>query len=224
MQAANLSLSRHGAQLLPGLALPLLDELRALAERLPGDRAGTRIIGDAGAARMLSPSAPVGTAVDALGGGTFRPVRAILFDKNDNANWALGWHQDRTISLRARCEVAGFGPWTVKQGIQHAEPPFAVIERMITVRIHLDPVDADNAPLLVALGSHRRGRIPVNDLATAVDGAKVFACLAEAGDVWAYSTPILHASQAATPGRRRRVLQADYSADSLPGGLEWLGL
>lgn len=224
MQAADLSLTRHGAQLLPGLALPLLDELRALTERLPSDRAGTRIVGDADAAQILSSPDPVGTAVDAIGGKTFRPVRAILFDKSDNANWALGWHQDRTISLRARREVAGFGPWTVKQGIQHAEPPFALIERMITVRVHLDPVDADNAPLLVALGSHTSGRVPVDDLAAAVESADIFACLAETGDVWAYSTPILHASQAATPGRRRRVLQADYSADSLPGGLEWLGL
>jgi len=224
VQAADLSLVRDGAQLLPGLALPLLGELSALAERMPRDRAGTRIAGDSGAAEMLASPGPVCAAVEALGAATFRPVRAVLFDKNGGLNWSLGWHQDRTISVRARREAAGFGPWTVKQGIPHVEPPFAVIERMITVRIHLDPVDADNAPLLIAPGSHRSGRIPVDDLRTAVESGTIFACLADAGDVWAYSTPILHASHAASPGRRRRVLQADYSADQLPDGLEWFGL
>ena len=224
MQAADLSLARDGAQLLPGLALPLLAELRALAARVPGERAGTRIVGDIGATGMLASPSPVCAAVEALGGGAFRPVRAILFDKNDTANWVLGWHQDRTISVRARRETAGFGPWTVKQGIPHVEPPFAIIERMITVRIHLDPVDADNAPLLVALGSHSSGRVAVADLAAAVESASILDCLADAGDVWAYSTPIVHASRAARPGRGRRVLQADYSADRLPDGLEWLGL
>lgn len=51
-----------------------------------------------------------------------------------------------------------------------------------------------------------------------------FACLAAAGDMWAYATPILHASSAATQPRRRRVLQVDYAAIDLPGGLEWLGI
>ena len=35
---------------------------------------------------------------------------------------------------------------------------------------------------------------------------------------------ILHASNAAETPRRRRVLQIDYSADDLPGGLQWLGV
>jgi signal transduction histidine kinase len=46
-------------------------------------------------------------------------------------------------------------------------------------------------------------------------------CLADAGDVWVYRTPILHASDRAANGRRRRVLQVDYSGDDLPDGLSW---
>jgi hypothetical protein len=48
--------------------------------------------------------------------------------------------------------------------------------------------------------------------------------LAEAGDVWAYSTPILHASERATEPTHRRVLQVDYAVGELPGGLAWLGV
>jgi hypothetical protein len=41
---------------------------------------------------------------------------------------------------------------------------------------------------------------------------------------WLYATPILHASQSATAPSRRRVLQVEYAAKELPGGLEWLGI
>jgi len=50
------------------------------------------------------------------------------------------------------------------------------------------------------------------------------ACLAEKGDVWLYATPIVHASAAAAGSGRRRVLQVDFSASALPGGLDWLGV
>ncbi|WP_231635938.1 phytanoyl-CoA dioxygenase family protein [Novosphingobium sp. ST904] len=159
-----------------------------------------------------------------LAGLPVRPVRAVLFDKNDRADWSLGWHQDRTIAVRAEADLPGFGPWTVKQGICHVEPPFALIEGMLTVRIHLDPVDAGNAPLLIVPGSHRLGRIAVADVDAIVARAPVFSCLADTGDVWIYRTPILHASHAARPGRRRRVLQVDYAAGDLPAPLEWLGI
>jgi hypothetical protein len=92
------------------------------------------------------------------------------------------------------------------------------------LRVHLDDVPATNAPLLIALGSHAQGRVPVTGIDALVERCDTMACLASAGDVWAYATPILHASQAASHPARRRVLQVDFSADSLPRGLEWLGV
>ena len=150
-----------------------------------------------------------------------RPVRALLFDKTDGANWALAWHQDRTIEVAERCEVEGFGPWTVKRERVHVAPPVALLERMVTVRFHLDPVDVDNAPLLVAPGSHRRGLIPEAAIESVVEECGEAICLAEAGSVWLYRTLILHGSARSRPGRHRRVLQIDLSADDLPGGLRW---
>ncbi|WP_336944884.1 phytanoyl-CoA dioxygenase family protein [Sphingomonas panni] len=157
-------------------------------------------------------------------GDSCRPVRAILFDKSEATNWALGWHQDRTICVRERIETPGFGPWTLKAGLHHVEPPFALLAEMVTLRVHLDSVDADNAPLLIAPGSHRVGRVPVDAVPSVVEDYGVAACLAEPGDVWLYATPILHASDAAVRPIRRRVLQVDFSADPLPNGLEWLGV
>ncbi|HEV8390676.1 MAG TPA: phytanoyl-CoA dioxygenase, partial [Dongiaceae bacterium] len=85
-------------------------------------------------------------------GAAARPVRAVLFDKNADANWSAGWHQDRTIAVRARLETEGYGPWSVKGGAVHVEPPFDILRGMVTMRAHLDDCDEDNAPLLIAPG------------------------------------------------------------------------
>lgn len=185
---------------------------------------GTRLTGNMIVQEIAGPeSALMRLAREALGAGAL-PVRAIWFDKSDQADWALGWHQDRTVAVKAKSEREGWGPWTLKSGIQHVEPPFSVIEAMVTLRLHADPVPEDNAPLMIVPGSHRLGRIPEPAITDTVNRLGVETCLADAGDVWVYSTPILHASDRARAGRRRRVLQIDYSAAVLPEGLEWQGI
>lgn len=173
---------------------------------------------------FLDAGGPVGRIAMGLMPSRPRPVRGLLFDKTQMANWSLGWHQDRVIAVRQRADVAGFGPWTRKQGVLHVAPPAEILARMTTLRVHLDDVPGTNAPLLVAPGSHRLGRIAECDVPRIVSDCSVVSCVATAGDVWAYATPILHASARATQPRRRRVLQVDYAAEDLPGGLEWLGV
>ncbi len=95
---------------------------------------------------------------------------------------------------------------------------------MVTLRVHLDRVDTDNAPLLVALGSHRLGIVAAGSAEEAASRCVLHTCVAEPGDVWLYATPILHASNATAKPERRRVLQVDYSASELPGPLEWSGV
>ncbi|MEE3626195.1 phytanoyl-CoA dioxygenase family protein [Nitrospirillum sp. BR 11752] len=217
--------ARDGAERHPGLLSPVdLARLIQVLSDVPPVRAGARLHGIAGLGAFLNADGPVGRlAVSALGLDA-RPVRAILFDKTADSNWALGWHQDRTIAVAARVEVPGYGPWSVKDGLVHGAPPPDLLAGMVTLRVHLDPVDADNAPLLVAPGSHRLGRVAEGQVADTVRRCGQVACLAEAGDVWLYATLILHASAAATRPRHRRVLQVDYAAGDLPGGLRWLGV
>jgi hypothetical protein len=218
-----LAFERDGAAHLAGAAAPFLAPLHALAASLPTDKAGLRLHAVPELATSLASGARGAAAVDRLGSAA-RPVRAVLFDKSAATNWALGWHQDRTIAVRERVEMPGYGPWSVKQGLLHVEPPFALFESMITLRIHLDAVPADNAPLLIAPGSHRLGRVPEADIADAVARCGTATCLAEAGDVWIYSTPILHASAASSAKGHRRVLQVDYTPAELPAPLAWLGI
>lgn len=139
-------------------ALGVLALLEAALADLPGSSAGTRLWDRPALAALLMPGGAIGAvAADLLRGA--RPVRALLFNKTPETNWALGWHQDRVIAVRERHEVTGYGPWTVKAGVPHVQPPFALLEAMITLRVHLNPVGEDNAPLLVALGSHQLGRV-----------------------------------------------------------------
>lgn len=220
-----LTLAEHGARL-HRAALTGADVAAVLAAvaALPQDRAGVRIAGLPALRPLLSADGAVGRLAAETLGPAARPVRAVLFDKSPASNWGLAWHQDRTIVVKRRLEVDGFGPWSVKAGLQHVAPPWAVLERMLTLRLHLDPVGPDSAPLLIAPGSHRLGPVPVEAIAAAVARCGGRECLADAGDVWLYATPILHASNPAQTPTRRRVLQVDYATGELPGGLEWAEL
>lgn len=219
-----LDFEKDGAVRLERAALPFLPVLDDALADVPNDRAGIRLYGRTGLAEMVGPDGGLGRALRPYITAEHRPVRSILFVKSAKTNWALGWHQDRTIAVKQRHDVSGFGPWSTKSGVQHVEPPFDLIEQMITVRIHLDDVPSDNAPLLVVPGSHRLGKLRDKEIEVVASQSRVVECLASAGDAWLYATPIVHASAVSAATGRRRVLQVDYASFELPGDLEWQGL
>jgi ectoine hydroxylase-related dioxygenase (phytanoyl-CoA dioxygenase family) len=161
-----------------------------------------------------------GLATTVLGPACFA-VRAILFDKTPDANWKVVWHQDLTIALRERRDVPGFHPWSEKAGIVHVQPPVAVLERMVTLRLHLDDCGPDNGPLRVLPGSHRHGKLSP----TAIDRWRTekpeVACTVNRGGVLLMRPLLLHASSPATVPAHRRVIHLEYAAGGLSGGLEW---
>lgn len=224
MPTASPDFDRHGARRFEGVLGPCMARLEAAISKLDTGEAGVRIHGLKPLAPLLVTGGCIGAVAASVLGRDARPVRAVLFNKSAEANWSLAWHQDRTICVKERREAPGFGPWTVKSGLLHVAPPFDLLSRMVTLRAHLDDVPAGNAPLLIAPGSHTFGRIAIDDIETVVSQCGTATCLAEAGDVWLYATPILHASERATAPTTRRVLQVDYAAEQLPAGLEWLGV
>jgi hypothetical protein len=220
-----LTVCKEGAQLFrAALSTTQLGDLESVLAAQPRDQAGVRLSGIPELRPFLDPAGTVGQIPASSLGPECFPVRAILFDKSADQNWTLGWHQDRTIAVKQRIDVDGFGPWSIKSGMVHVEPPFDLLAGMVTVRVHLDAVPATNAPLLVAPGSHKRGRIRTEEISDVVSQCGVIPCLAEARDIWLYATPILHASDAAVEPLHRRVLQVDYAVGQLPGGLQWLGV
>lgn len=224
MNGRALDFELDGARLYPGAMADIIGELRALFDDQPRHSAGIRLHGIEALRPLLGIEGQIGTVAASIIGPNSRAVRAILFDKTAETNWSLGWHQDRTICVRERVDMAGYGPWTVKSGMQHVAPPFDLLSRMVTLRVHLDDVSENNAPLMIVPGSHKLGRIPEVEIDAVVSRLGQQLCLAETGDIWAYATPIVHGSKAATRPERRRVLQIDFSGDDLPGDLDWLGV
>src|SRR5688572_451281 len=94
--------------------------------------------------RELANSTACRALVEPILGREARVVRGIYFDKHKDANWKVAWHQDMTIAVRERIEVEGYGPWSVKAGIHHAQPPVSILENMLTVRLHLDDTNEAN--------------------------------------------------------------------------------
>ena len=101
-------------------------------------RGGIRNLLDIPEVRELAGSEAVMKLVRPILGESAFPVRGILFDKKDGANWKVPWHQDVTIAVSDRIDVDGYGPWSMKQDVLHVQPPANVLEKMLSVRLHLD--------------------------------------------------------------------------------------
>lgn len=174
------------------------------------------------AARALADSPAVRALVEpVLGAGCF-PVRGVLFDKTPAAPWKVAWHQDLTIAVRARAEAEGFGPWSVKAGVLHVQPPARVLEGVLAVRLHLDDCGESNGPLKVLPGSHLSGRLGAEGIARRREEVRAVTCVAPRGGAVLMRPLLLHSSPAPREPRRRRVVHLEFAAAPLPHGLEWL--
>lgn len=199
--------------------------MRPISDALSGVRGGARhLLRTVPAVRTLAQSAVLRSIAErSLGPGAVA-VRAILFDKTPGANWKVVWHQDLTIAVRERRDVAGFGPWTEKAGVPHVQPPVEVLERMVAVRLHLDDCTERNGPVRVLPGSHRRGRLTSAEVALVRETVPEVVCTVPRGGVLVFHSLLLHASSPAVEPVHRRVVHVEYVGAewrTLPGGLDW---
>lgn len=148
-------------------------------------------------------------------------VRTLFFDKTPDANWKVAWHQDLTIAVHERIETQGFGPWSVKGGIPHVQPPAELLARMITLRLHLDHCDAANGALRVLPGSHQEGRLSAEQIRVWRNRVPEVTCEVPEGGLLLMRPLLLHASAPATEPRHRRVLHFEFAAEPLPERLAW---
>lgn len=219
-------MDRDGCAIIPSvLDVAMIESLRAACEPLFAEavaKAGIRnVLARVPAIASLAASASIRRIVEqSLGAGAF-VARSLLFDKSPEANWIVVWHQDTTIAVKERIDVDGFGPWSVKHGTPHVQPPADVLARMITIRVHLDDCGVGNGPLLVVPGSHARGLLREQAIDAAWCDAHSCALTCRAGDVIAMRPLILHASRKAAEPTRRRVIHLEFAACALPGGLRW---
>jgi len=187
----------------------LLDEFSRAD--LPRSRAGLRhAMKVAAVAAVAHDARLIGIAREALGAEAF-PFRATLFDKTPSANWLVVWHQDTALPLQGRHEFPGWGPWSVKDGVNYAHAPASALSQVLALRVHLDDSTAENGPLRVLPGTHTLGVLTdeaLHDLSTKIAAVE---CLASQGGVLAMRPLIVHASSKSQSEISRRVLHIEYA-------------
>lgn len=229
------ALERDGYTVLPNVFTPqaVAHMVRSL-EAIFGGRSGAEaaIRGDEGAVYAarnvltLWPEAaevwrvpPLMGCLETVLGPSFGLVRILFFDKPPRQTWALPWHKDLTIAVRDnRLPSREFTKPTRKAGVPHVEAPRAILESMLTARIHLDDATMENGPLKVVPGSHRTGK------ALTLDHSPPVCVLAQRGDVLLMRPLLAHCSGKSHPGtqRHRRVLHLEFAASpELPSGYAW---
>ena len=171
--------------------------------------------------RTLACTPAIRRLVEPILGSEAFAVNATLFDKTPEVNWKVPWHQDLTIAVQRRIDAPGFGPWSVKDGVPHVQPPVAVLENMLAVRIHLDHCGEDNGPLRVIPGSHRCGRLNDAQIQSMRNATPSISLPVDRGGVLLMRPLLLHASSAASSPARRRVIHIEFACGTLPAGLKW---
>ena len=190
--------------------------LRAEADRLLAaarERGGARGAERSEAFRSLVQDVRVRRPVEEVLGPDARAVKLTLFDKTPGSNWKVRLHRDHTLSVAERIETPGFGPWSLKDGVHHVQPPREVLADLLAVRIQLDDATEANGALEVVPGSHLDEEPG--------DGPGRVAVPVDAGGLLLMRPLLLHASRPAEVPDHRRVLHVEYAARGLPGGLRW---
>lgn len=172
--------------------------------------------------RKLATDGAVRELIEPIVGPNAIPVRALFFDKTPEANWPVLWHQDLTIAVAERHDLEGWGPWSVKAGVPHVEPPATLLATMLTIRLHLDECHADNGPLRVIPGSHQLGRLTRDRIRATREKCGEAVCTVPSGSALLMRPLLLHASSPARSPSHRRVIHLEYArADTLPHPLRW---
>jgi ectoine hydroxylase-related dioxygenase (phytanoyl-CoA dioxygenase family) len=222
-------LDRDGFVLVCGLAGSAeLDALKAFFAEADMDRAarGGETFGARNLLRLdpiqrFAASPRLAEILAPLLGEGFQAVRSLFFDKTESANWPVLWHQDLSLAIRRKAELAGWTNWSTKRGVPHVQPPSEILARMVTLRLHLDDCPAENGALRVIPGSHKTGHLD-RDLIRDRTAAGARTIEARAGDGLLMRPLILHASSPAAAPSHRRVLHLEFAPPGLlPAPLEW---
>src|SRR5690349_6654711 len=199
-----------------------ISELLAILQRssLPRSRAGMRhAMRNLNVAALARDSRLVALAQEVLGSGAM-PFRATLFDKSPSSNWLVVWHQDTALPLRSKLTVAGWGPWSTKEGVIYAHAPAHALSRVLALRLQLDDCTAENGPLRCLPSTHTLGVLSDNEIEGFVQRVHPSEFLVPAGSVMGMRPLVIHASSKSRSELPRRVLHFEYSAADGFDGLE----
>lgn len=151
----------------------------------------------------------------------YRAVQCTYFEKSGSRNWLVSVHQDRSIPVAARIEHPALQGWSEKEGQWFVQPPVALLEQLLAVRLHLDDCGPDDGPLRVVPGSHQQGLIDAGCAVHMRQHGGEFTCCVARGGVLLMRPLLLHASSRSSGSSLRRVLHFVFAPPDLPWGLRW---
>jgi ectoine hydroxylase-related dioxygenase (phytanoyl-CoA dioxygenase family) len=191
------------------------DLLEELANWTVGrSRAGVRHLMRCPAISSLAHDTRLQTLAKAALKETTNPYRATLFEKTQESNWLVAWHQDSALPLEKKFVSPEWGPWSQKSGITYAHAPAWALDRIITLRIQLDPCTQDDGPLRVIPGSHLKGVLSDSIIHLISKHEPLVECLVPQGGILVMKPLIIHASSKSKGSTPRRVLHIEYAPAS----------
>lgn len=157
--------------------------------------------------------------INGLFGNDYFAVKSIYFDKPEESNWFVAYHQDLTISVNKKVDLPGYSSWTNKHNQFAVQPPVDIFENNFTIRIHLDDTDENNGALKVISGSHCNGIQRIEGVDCSSENEYI--CNVSSGDVMIMRPLLFHASNRTTNDKRRRVIHIEFSNAKLPDSISW---
>lgn len=165
-------------------------------------------------------NAKLTTLISDLSESDYFLTKAIYFDKPNESNWFVAYHQDLSISVDQKSDLDNYVNWTFKKGQYGVQPPIKILQDTITIRIHLDDTDKNNGALKVIPKSHLKGIIRVESKDWEVENEYV--CEVKKGGVMLMKPLTLHASNRTINGKKRRVIHLEFNKHKLTKPLNWL--
>ncbi len=147
-------------------------------------------------------------------------TKAIYFDKPKESNWFVAFHQDLSISVDKKVTLKNYKNWTYKKEQYGVQPPIAILEDTVTLRIHLDDTNQYNGALKVIPKSHLNGilRNESKDWNT----SNQYVCEVNKGGLMIMKPLTIHASNKTTNFKQRRVIHLEFNTKQLEPSLNWL--
>ncbi|MBS1853592.1 MAG: phytanoyl-CoA dioxygenase family protein [Acidobacteria bacterium] len=208
------SVEQNGFAILPGILHPR--EMLALGETLTHSdlsrsRAGIRHALSYRPVEFLAHDSRLLDIARSVLGDEAIPYRATFFDKSQDSNWLVVWHQDTALPMQVRHNLPGWGPWSTKEGILYAHAPDSALRRILTLRIHLDDCHERNGALRVLPGTHTRGVLNDDEIHDLAEVIPPVPCLVPQGGILVMRPLLLHSSSKSLSAESRRVLHIEYA-------------
>lgn len=208
---ADTPFDRDGFAILPPvLSAAACEALAVICDTAPLTGAGSRALLALDAVASLGRSLAASPSIAALLPPGAQAVQCTLFSKSDASTWSVTPHQDLSIPVRERRDVAGWSGWSLKEGVWFVQPPIAVLEQMVAVRLQLDDNAAETGPLEVVPGTHAMGRLSNETIRAASAASGKVPCVVERGGVLVLRPLLIHSSAKGRSAGHRRVLHFLY--------------